>query len=57
MLAGFFLSDQVRRSLDPNVVRKNRPPKAKIWKALGGYLEQMKFANSRINQGYLRHWD
>jgi hypothetical protein len=35
-------------------VRKNRPPKEKIEKALGGYLEQIKFANCRINRGYLK---
>jgi aryl-phospho-beta-D-glucosidase BglC (GH1 family) len=35
-------------------VRKNRPPKEKVQKALNDYLEQIKFANCRINQGYLK---
>jgi endoglucanase len=35
-------------------VRSNRPPKEKVQKALNDYLEQMKFANCRINQGYLK---
>jgi endoglucanase len=35
-------------------VRKNRPPKAKVQKALSDYLERMKFANCRVNQGYLK---
>jgi endoglucanase len=35
-------------------VRKNRPPKEKAQKALNDYLEQTKFANTRINQGYLK---
>jgi endoglucanase len=35
-------------------VRKNRPPKEKAQKALNDYLEQIKFANCRINQGYLK---
>jgi endoglucanase len=34
-------------------IRKNRPAKEKIQKALGDYLEGVKFANCRINQGYL----
>jgi len=34
-------------------VRNNRPPKEKIEKALGGYLELMKLANCKINRGYL----
>lgn len=34
-------------------VRKNRPPKEKVQKALNDYLERMKFANCGINQGYL----
>jgi endoglucanase len=34
-------------------VRKNRPAKEKIKQALEGYLEGIKFANCRINQGYL----
>jgi aryl-phospho-beta-D-glucosidase BglC (GH1 family) len=35
-------------------VRKNRPPKEKVQKALSDYLERIKFANCRINQGYLK---
>jgi len=35
-------------------VRKNRPAKEKAQKALSEYLEQVKFANCRINRGYLR---
>jgi aryl-phospho-beta-D-glucosidase BglC (GH1 family) len=35
-------------------VRKNRPPKEKVRKALNDYLEQTKFANCHINQGYLQ---
>jgi endoglucanase len=35
-------------------VRKHRPPKEKVQKALNDYLEQTKFANTRINQGYLK---
>ena len=35
-------------------VRKRRPPKEKVQKALSDYLERMKFANCRVNQGYLR---
>ncbi|MFN2516452.1 MAG: glycoside hydrolase family 5 protein [Pyrinomonadaceae bacterium] len=35
-------------------VRKNRPPQAKAQKALSDYLERMKLANCRINQGYLK---
>ena len=34
-------------------VRKNRPPKEKIQKALREYLYGIKFQNCRINQGYL----
>ena len=34
-------------------VRKNRPPKEKVQKALNGYLERMKFVNCRTNKGYL----
>jgi endoglucanase len=33
-------------------VRKNRPPKEKVKRALSDYLEKIKFANCRINQGY-----
>ena len=35
-------------------VRKNRPAKEKSQKALNDYLEQIKFANCRINQAYLK---
>lgn len=35
-------------------VRKHRPPKEKVEKALNDYLERIKFANCRINQGYLK---
>ena len=35
-------------------VRKNRPSKEKAQKALNDYLEQIKFANCRVNQGYLK---
>jgi hypothetical protein len=35
-------------------IRKNRPPKEKAAKALSDYLERVKFANCRINNGYLK---
>jgi len=35
-------------------VRKHRPPKEKVEKALSEYLERIKFSNCRINQGYLK---
>ncbi|HKU72580.1 MAG TPA: hypothetical protein VJR02_01545, partial [Pyrinomonadaceae bacterium] len=35
-------------------IRKNRPPKEKALKALSDYLERIKFANCRINTGYLK---
>ena len=35
-------------------VRKNRPLKEKTKKALNDYLEQIKFAYCRVNQGYLK---
>ncbi|HKO62250.1 MAG TPA: hypothetical protein VJV03_13890 [Pyrinomonadaceae bacterium] len=35
-------------------VRKSRPAKEKSQKALNDYLEQIKFANCRINHGYLK---
>jgi len=35
-------------------LRKNRPPKEKVQKALSDYLERIKFANCRINTGYLK---
>ena len=35
-------------------VRKHRPPKERVRKALNDYLERIKFANCRVNQGYLK---
>ena len=35
-------------------VRKHRPAKDKVEKALSDYLERIKFANCRINEGYLK---
>ena len=35
-------------------VRKHRPPKEKVQMALSSYLERIKFANCRINRGYLK---
>ncbi len=35
-------------------VRKHRPSKEKVQKALSDYLVRIKFANCRINQGYLK---
>jgi endoglucanase len=35
-------------------VRKHRPSKEKVRQALSSYLERIKFANCRINQGYLK---
>ena len=35
-------------------VRKHRPPKEKVQKALNDYLEGIKFSNCRVNQGYLK---
>lgn len=35
-------------------VRKNRPPKEKVTKALASLLENMLFRNCRINEGYLK---
>ncbi len=35
-------------------VRKRRPPKEKVEKALSDYLEGVKFANCRINAGYVK---
>jgi endoglucanase len=35
-------------------VRKHRPPKEKVERALNDYLERIKFANCRVNQGYLK---
>jgi len=35
-------------------VRKRRPPKEKVERALSDYLARIKFANCRINSGYLK---
>lgn len=35
-------------------VRKHRPPKETIQKALSDYLERIKFANCKVNHGYLK---
>ena len=35
-------------------VRKHRPSKEKVEKALSDYLEGIKFSNCRVNQGYLK---
>lgn len=35
-------------------VRKHRPAKEKVQKALSDYLEQIKLVNCRVNQGYLK---
>lgn len=35
-------------------VRKHRPPKEKVQKALNDYLERIKFTNCRVNRGYLK---
>jgi len=35
-------------------VRKHRPPKEKVQKALSDYLERIKFANCKLNRGYLK---
>jgi aryl-phospho-beta-D-glucosidase BglC (GH1 family) len=35
-------------------VRKNRPPKEKIDAALAAYLDQVKFKNCKVNEGYLK---
>jgi aryl-phospho-beta-D-glucosidase BglC (GH1 family) len=35
-------------------VRKHRPPKEKAQKALNDYLQRIKFANCRVNRGYLK---
>jgi hypothetical protein len=35
-------------------VRRRRPPKDKVQRALNDYLERIKFANCTVNQGYLR---
>jgi len=44
--------DGPRKSFEE--VRKRRPPKEKVQKALNDYLERIKFANCRINSGYLK---
>lgn len=35
-------------------VRKHRPAREKVKKALSDYLERVKFANCKVNEGYLR---
>jgi len=35
-------------------VRKHRPAKEKVRKALNDYLERVRFANCRVNRGYLK---
>jgi endoglucanase len=35
-------------------VRNNRPPKQQVEKALSAYLEQIRFRNCGINEGYLK---
>jgi endoglucanase len=35
-------------------IRKSRPPKEQVEKTLNDYLERTKFANCRVNQGYLK---
>jgi aryl-phospho-beta-D-glucosidase BglC (GH1 family) len=45
-------ADHPRTSFEE--VRNNRPPKEKIDKALLDFLEQIKFKNCKINEGYLR---
>jgi endoglucanase len=35
-------------------VRKNRPPRDKVERALAAYLEGIKFDNCKINEGYLK---
>jgi endoglucanase len=49
-IVGF--AESPRRTFEE--VRKNRPAKEKVKKALSDYLERIKFANCRINQGYLK---
>jgi len=45
-------ADHPRKSFEE--VRNNRPPKEKIDQALMDFLEQIKFKNCEINEGYLR---
>jgi endoglucanase len=45
-------ADHPRTSFEE--VRNNRPPKEKIDKALADILEQIKFKNCKINEGYLK---
>jgi hypothetical protein len=35
-------------------IRNNRPPREKVERALASFLERMKLANCRINEGYLK---
>jgi hypothetical protein len=45
-------ADQPRTTFEE--VRKARPPKEKIERALSDYLEEVKFKNCAINEGYLK---
>jgi hypothetical protein len=35
-------------------VRKNRPPRGEVERALADYLEGVKFRNCKVNEGYLK---
>jgi hypothetical protein len=35
-------------------IRKNRPPREVIKRALDGYLENIKVENCKVNEGYLK---
>jgi endoglucanase len=45
-------ADHPRASFEE--VRNNRPPKEAVARALGAYLENIKFKNCKINEGYLK---
>jgi endoglucanase len=45
-------ADQPRSTFEE--IRKSRPAKDKVSKALAGYLEQIKLKNCRINAGYMK---
>jgi endoglucanase len=45
-------ADQPRSTFEE--IRKNRPAKDKVSKALAGFLEQIKLTNCRINAGYMK---
>jgi hypothetical protein len=42
------------RYITQKELRENRPPREIATKALGDYLENIRFENCRINEGYLR---